>query len=123
MNDTLNYLTGNRKWLVRDFIVWGDTDTLQADMLVTEEGSASDRVVFIHEFAGGNPQIVNFSDLTDHRGNQLPSTINNAEIILVPRSETAAFVHGDIGSDSFRIAKSSDRASYATVDLLIMEMN
>ena len=123
MNVTLDFLTGNRKWLVRDFTVWGDSGSFEGSILETEKGSQSDRVIFMRELSGGNSQIVEFADLCDHRGNQLPVTIKNPEVVIVPKSEVASFVVGTVGPSSFRIARPFSQPSDATVDLLIMEMN
>ncbi len=59
MNITLDYLTGNRKWLVRDFVVWGDTGSLEAAMIATETEESSKRVAFMRENSGGNPRSSN----------------------------------------------------------------
>ena len=123
MNVTLDYLTGNRKWLVRDYQVWGDNGSFEGAMILTEEDAPSNRVVFINELSGGNDQVVEFADLLDHRGNRLPSTLKNAMVIIVPKNDTASFVVGTVGAHSFRIARCVDRPGNAVADLLIMEMN
>lgn len=122
MNTTFDYLTSNRKWLVRDFTVWGNSASFDSAIIGTEDAS-SDRVVFMRELVGGQPQIVEFSDLTDHRGNKLPGTISNAELVIVPKGETAAFIVGQVGAAAFRLAKVGISAPDAIVDLIIMEMN
>ncbi len=123
MNVTLDYLKSNRKWLIRDYRVWGDDGAFEADMFMTETTPSTSRVVFLHQFVGGNGQVVNFADLLDHRGNQLPSTISNAEVVIIPKNAVAAFVPGSVGQTSFRIAKSNRQPADAVVDLLIMEMS
>ena len=123
MNVTFDYLTGNRKWLVRDFVVWGDSGTLDITMLATEKGVSENRLIAIREFCGEQAQVVEFADLMDHRGNGLPESISNAEIIIIPKNETAAHLVGSVGATSFRLAKSSGAVSDAIVDILIMEMN
>ena len=123
MNTTFDYLKSNRKWLVRDYVVWGDNGAYEADMILTEFNSGSGRVVYNHEFTGSGPQLVNFADLIDHRGNQLPASINNPEIILVPKNRVSSFIPGSIGNKSFRISKDSKEPSDSMVDLVILEMN
>ncbi len=123
MNVTLDYLKSNRKWFIRDYRVWGDDGALEADMLMTETTPSTSRIVFLHQFSGGNGQVVDFADLLDHRGNKLPLTINNAEVIIIPKNAVAAFVPGTVGPTSFRIAKSNRQLADAVVDLLIMEMS
>jgi len=121
MNTILNNLTGNRKWLVRDFTVWGDSDIFDAAVLATENDDGSN-VVFLRELVGGQAQIIEYIDLVDHRGNVPPDTISNPEIIIVPKNHSRAFVVGTPGNSSFRIAKSPGEALDPVVDLLIMEM-
>lgn len=122
MNVTLDYLTGNRKWFVRDFVVWGDTGTFDAAIIATEVLGETN-VVFLRELVGGSAQVIEYTDLTDHRGNQLPETISNPTVIIVPKNQAAAHVVGIPGTDSFQIAKSSTSAVNPVVDLIIMEMN
>jgi hypothetical protein len=116
-------LRSNRKWLIRDYIIWGNSGQYQADIIVTETGSPNNRIVFHHQYTGGQPHNVKFSDLIDHRGNQLPENISNAEVILIPKNSKAGYVMGPIGQSSFFLAKSSDDSENPIVDLLIMEMN
>ncbi len=123
MNITLDYLKSNRKWLVRDFRVWGDGGAVESDMIATETDSSNSRIVYLREFAGGIEQKVSFADLVDHRGNNLPSSITNAEITLVPKNNVTAYIRGTVGPSSFRIAKDRTEPSDAKVDLLILEMN
>lgn len=122
MNTTFDYLTSNRKWLIRDYTVWGNSSSFDSAIIATED-SANDRVVFMRELIGGNPQMVEFADLTDHRGNKLPSAISNAEVVIVPKGETGAFVVGQVGASSFRLAKAGISMPDTIVDLIIMEMN
>jgi hypothetical protein len=119
----MDYLTGNRKWLVRDFMVWGDTGSLDAAILASEMDPVSNRVIFMRESAGGNPQVVEFADLQDHRGNQVPATLHNPEVLIVPKNEITCFIVGAVGPSSFMMARSGELSTDAVVDLIIMEMN
>jgi hypothetical protein len=123
MNTTIDFLKSNRKWLVPNFVVWGDNGTFEADMIMTEFISGDERIVFNHEFTGETAQTVVYKDLVDHRGNQLPEKIVNPEVILIPRNPVASFILGNVGEKSFRISKDSQQLSNSVVDLLIMEMN
>jgi hypothetical protein len=123
MNTTIDFLKSNRKWLVPNFVVWGDNGTFEADMIMTEFISGDERIVFNHEFTGETAQTVTYKDLVDHRGNQLPEEIVNPEIILIPRNPVSSFILGTVGEKSFRISKDSKQLSNSMVDLLIMEMN
>ena len=123
MNITLDYLTGNRKWLVKDFLVWGTSGAIEGELIFTEVTNSGKRIVFTREISGGTAQEVNFSDLIDHRGNRLPQTIKNPAILIIPKNQTPCFVAGAAGSGSFRIAKSDNYQTSGMIDLLIMEMN
>jgi hypothetical protein len=121
MNVTLDYLTSNRKWLIRDFSVWGDSGIFDAAIIATES-LGSKNIVFLRELLGGRAQIVEYSDLVDHRGNQLPESIINPAVIVIPKNQTSAFLAGSPGESSFRISKPPGESPDPVVDLLIMEM-
>ena len=123
MNTTIDYLKSNRKWLVKNHLVWGDSETFEADMILTEYVAGDERIVFSREFTGETAQTVNFKDLTDHRGNYLPEKINNPAVLIVPRNLVRSFILGSVGEKSFRISKETGLLSSSLVDLLIMEMN
>jgi hypothetical protein len=103
MNTTIDFLKSNRKWLVPNFVVWGDNGTFEADMIMTEFISGDERIVFNHEFTGETAQTVVYKDLVDHRGNQLPEKIVNPEVILIPKLHTRKR-RGKIVSDIQRLA-------------------
>ncbi len=123
MNITLDYLKSNRKWLVKNYRVWGADLSYEADILMTEITPSNSRVVFLHRFVGDIGQVVEFADLVDHRGNSLPESINNPEIVVIPKNSITTFIPGSVGPSSFRIARSGDEPDDAVVDLLILEMN
>src|SRR4030067_2969812 len=97
MNITLDYLTGNRKWLVRDVTVWGDAGTFDAAIIATEDLGVS-TVIFLRELLGGQAQVVEYTDLVDHRGNHLPEVISNPTIVIIPKNGAAAYLHGSPGN-------------------------
>jgi hypothetical protein len=121
MNTTFDYLTGNRKWLVRDFTVWGDSGIIDAAIVATENLEESN-IVFLRELVGGQAQVVEYTDLSDHRGNSLPESIAMPEVILIAKNHESAFIIGIPGNGSFRIAGASRSSVDPVVDLLIMEM-
>ncbi len=123
MNGTIDYLRSNRKWLVRDYRIWGNDGAFGADMFMTEQGTSNNRVIYSHQYSGGKPQVVNYADLLDHRGNKLPSNIQNPEVVIIQKNPVTGFIIGSVGSSSFRIAKSYREPADSIVDLLIMEMN
>ena len=126
MNGVLNYLKSNRKWLVRDISVWGNADSCPALFLFTEDDSPK-RVVFAYNRLGGKNQVINFGDLVDINGNNLPDEIINPVVVVIPRSRAHCFVVDAPSGKSFSIAYASGTApEYSEpglVDLLIMEMD
>ncbi len=122
MNVTLDYLRGRRTWVVPNFVVWGDWSWASFFLLYTEFGESSKRVILAKKNLGGLDQMVNFSNLSDFRGNQLPETIQNPKVIVLPKNEVNCFVVGKEMETGFRIAKSSEIGKTGLVDLMIVEM-
>ena len=130
MNITLDYLRGRRIWVVPNFVVWGDWSLYSFFLFYTEMGATSKRVVFNKSTLGGLDQLVNFSSLYDFRGNQLPDTINNPKVIVLPKNEVSCLVVGAEADTGFRIAKLCDLCTLRSagssgtglVDLMIVEM-
>jgi len=125
MNLTLDYLKSNRKWLVRNLLVWGNSEAVPARMLMTELGD-SKRVMYSDCAIGGKNQVVSFDELVDSRGNQLPEEIKSPVVMLIPRSSSHCYLVGQPSSNGFSIARES--TSHETnqdglVDLLIMEVD
>jgi hypothetical protein len=122
MNITLDYLRGRRIWVVPNFVVWGDWSLYSFLLFYTEIGATSKRVVFSKSTLGGLDQTVNFSSLYDFRGNQLPTTIANPKVIILPKNEILCLVVGAETDTGFRIAKLSESSGTGLVDLMIVEI-
>ena len=126
MNLTLDYLKSNRKWLVPNFNVWGNTDSFESALLLVEDGSDK-RVVFSYGHIGGGDQPVCYSDLKDKNGNSLPSQIINPVVIIIPRNQAYCFIVGRPSNTGFKIAcqpdSSSNFSQQGLVDLMIMEID
>ena len=122
MNITLDYLRGRRTWLVPNFVVWGDWSLASFLLLYTEMGETFKRVMLAKNNLGGLDQVVNFSDLYDFRGNQLPELIGNPKVIVMPKDEVNCFVVGTETDTGFRIARFSGSEKTGLVDLMIVEM-
>ena len=125
MNLTLDYLKSNRKWLVPNILVWGNSDALKLQFLMTENGN-SKRVIFSSTSIGGKNQAISFSDLIDSRGNSLPEQINNPVVIVIPKNDIHCYLVGRPSSDRFNIAREEIKTSQwrdGLVDLLIMEVD
>ncbi|MCP4631901.1 MAG: hypothetical protein GY855_03165 [candidate division Zixibacteria bacterium] len=121
MNTTLDYLRGNRKFLITDFMVYGDYTGAEGGLLYTENVPGNKRVVFAHSFISGNEQLVKFADLSDIKSNLLPQELSAPKVIILPRNDVHCFIVGSESSSGFKIAKSdSDKTGF--VDLLIIEM-
>jgi hypothetical protein len=122
MNITLDYLRGRRIWAVPNFVVWGDWSLYSFLLFYTEMGVGSKRIVFSKSTLGGLDQIVDFSSLYDFRGNQLPATIDNPKVVVLPKNEVSCIVVGAESNTGFRIAKLSESSGTGLVDLMIVEM-
>lgn len=123
MNVTLDYLRGRRTWVVPNFVVWGDWSLASFLLLFTEMGDTSKRVMLAKNNLGGLDQSVDFSDLCDFRGNQLPEVILNPRVIVMPKNEVNCFVVGTETDTGFKIARFSGSGKTGLVDLMIVEMS
>lgn len=122
MNITLDYLRGRRTWVVPNFVVWGDWSLASFLVLYTEAQDTAKRMVLARNNLGGLDQTVDFSDLQDFRGNQLPSPITNPKVIIMPKNEVNCLVVGTETETDFRIARFSGSEKTGLVDLMIVEM-
>ncbi|MFH2036805.1 MAG: hypothetical protein ABIJ45_10415 [Candidatus Zixiibacteriota bacterium] len=120
--NTLAYLKSRRLWVVRDFPVHGLASDAELFYLIVEEVDSISRLGFGLISTGDSSQGVNFSNLTDFKGNQLPAEINLPRIIVAPRSEYGAFIVGNESSNGFKIGRDSQAPGPVNVDLFIFEM-
>ncbi len=120
--DSLSFLLGRRIWAVRDFSVWGLTESAHVNYLTVHDDEETPRLYFGTAGIGGEVQEVAFADLTDIRGNHLPDAIPNARVIISPRSQYPAFLTGTGSNLGFQIARDPDAPGPVTVDLIVMEM-
>lgn len=121
MNTTLTHLNSRRAWLIRDLNIWGSLCAETLDIVATETDDSETRVVF-HEFTvGGAVQEIAFTALTDHRGNQLPVSIDSPVVIPIAKNAVSVAVIGIPSPTSFRIAKTQAIPEDAIVDLWIIE--
>ncbi|MBD3170151.1 MAG: hypothetical protein GF307_11755 [candidate division Zixibacteria bacterium] len=121
MNTTLDYLRSNRKFLVKDFAVYGDYTAAEGGALYTEALPGNARVMFSHSYLSEDEQAVDFNQLYDYRGNQLPETLTSPKVIIMPKNEVQCFLVGSENESGFKIAKHNPGKT-GLVDLLIMEM-
>lgn len=111
-----------RMWFVPEFEIWGLAEWGTADYLIVERVGAESTIGYGSHSLGGDAQAVAFEDLTDHRGNSLPTTIDAARVIVRPRSSQNVFVVGNESETGFKLARDSAAAGPVTADLLIVEM-
>jgi len=118
----LEKLKTRRAWLVPDFMVWGLPGLGDIEFLVIENIGSIRSIHFGATDVADAVQEVSFSELTDHRGNNLPEEIKVP--LVMPRSKTgdAVFVVGQEAGNKFKIAKAVEADGPVAVDLLIMEM-
>lgn len=120
---TLDYLRGHRIWFVPNFSVWGESDATELLYLAVESIDGDARVSFGAITLDGKAQDVLYSDLTDFRGNQLPSVINSPRVIIRPQSSSGAFVVNQESNSGFRIARDKTAPDAVMADLFIIEMD
>ncbi len=122
MTDTLAYLRGHRLWLIRDFVVWGQMSAHEFSFLITTLDQSNKRIMFLSVPLGGDLQKVNFSDLMDFRGNNLPENLSNPKVVPLPKTDVGTVVVGREDAGSFSIAKTSQSDANGICDLLVMEV-
>jgi hypothetical protein len=122
MTAGLQTLTARRAWFVPDFMVWGIAGPGELEYLALEKIDANLSIYFGTANLDSGPQEVAFGDLTDHRGNSLPSTIKSPRIFPRSRSTDTVFVVGSESAGSFQIARDPQATRPVPVDLLIVEM-
>lgn len=110
-----------RIWRVPTLSVYGLASTTELEFLAVEEVAGSSEIFFGRAPIGATEQKVNYSDLIDSNGNQLPATINDAAVIVQSREEYDAFLIGNPSSTSFRIARSSSAAGPVETGLILIE--
>jgi hypothetical protein len=122
VNSTLAYLRGRRLWVVENLAVWGSISAYAANFLATEETGSDKRLLFWQVNLGGDMQQIDFGDLTDINGNNLPHSISRPKVVVLPKNGVDVVVVGRESSSSFIIAKSEVTSTSGLVDLLIFEV-
>ncbi|MDD3733108.1 MAG: hypothetical protein PHU88_12110 [candidate division Zixibacteria bacterium] len=118
----LEKLKTRRAWLVPDFMVWGLPGLGDLEFLAVEKVGTVRSVFFGRTDIVDTVQEVSYSQLTDHRGNQLPAVINAPLVMPRCKSEAMVYVIGQEADTGFKIARASVPDHPVTADLLIMEM-
>jgi len=71
---------------------------------------------------GESQQEVMFSQLTDHRGNSLPSQLDSPRVFVRVKGSAPVYVIGCESTDRFKIARDSSASGPITVDLWVVEL-
>lgn len=115
-------ITAKRTWLVHDLTVWGTGASSGIELLLAESPTATGELYFNTAEIGNATQSIEFSQLTDHRGNPLPSTISAPHVIVRAHSTTLVHLVGRETDSGFKIARDSDSPDTVTVDVVVIEM-
>ena len=118
----LRKVPGHRMWFIESFMVWGQAGLGEMEYLVIEKLDAISTVYLNKTDIGDSAQTVNFADLVDHRGNNLPSELASPRVVVRNCNESTAYVLGTESGASFKIVRGSDSPAPVMVDLLIVEM-
>jgi len=121
--NTLAYLRGRRIWLVPGFVVWGASSGTDLSFVTVNVIEGQQRISHTTASIGGAQQQVSFNTLVDHRGNQLPMTINSPKVIPLANSDARVFIVSREFTSGFVIARDNTATTPVTTDLLIMELD
>jgi hypothetical protein len=115
-------LNSRRTWFVPDFAVWGQPSLGEHEFLALEKIGSTRSIYYGTASIGDSQQEVLFSQLTDHRGNTLPASIESPRVFVRVKGGTSAFVSGSEATDRFKIARDAAADGPVTVDLWIVEL-
>lgn len=122
MATALQNVNSRRVWFVPSLKVWGLPHAGEFEYLAMETVDSIQTVYYGATDIGDSSQQVSFADLVDHRGNNLPASIDSPRVIVRQRSEDPAFVVGEESDSSFKIARSASVVADVNVDLVVIEM-
>jgi len=119
----LERVLSHRQWFVPDVVIWGQPSLDDVDCLFLEQVGSDKSVLFGSLSVGGGSQVISFADLVDHRGNNLPDSINSPRVFIRPHSPETTFIVGTESNSSFKIARDPDSNGQVTADLFIIELD
>ncbi len=111
-----------RSWYVPNLNVYGTIGWGDFEYLLVENVNAVLSVLFNSTSIGDSSQVISFSDLIDHKGNNLPSSLQNPKVIIKQKTDDRAYIVGDESSLGFKIVRSDSSTAPIPVDLYIVEM-
>jgi hypothetical protein len=115
-------ILSRRTWFVPDFTVWGEPSLAEHEFLALAKIDATWSIYYGAASIGQNVQEVLYAQLTDHRGNNLPVTIDAPRVFVRPKNADATFVLGEEADDRFKIAHESGVEGPVVVDLWVIEL-
>ena len=122
MNTTTALILSKRSWFVPDVRVWGTTGLGELDFAIVERVNGVSSIYHQQIILEGAGQVVRFDSLADHRGNQLPGTLESPRVFVRPRAVDLSVAVLSENTESFSIARSAASADAANVDLYILEL-
>ncbi len=122
MLSALSNVTARRVWFVPDVSIWGTSGWGEIELLTVESVDAAKSILFCSFDIGDCSQTVSFCELTDFRGNNLPTSISNPRVFIRPKSEQTAHVVGSETSEGFKVGRDADATGPVLVDLLVVEL-
>ncbi len=120
---TLAYLRGRRIWFVPGVVVWGASSGTELSFVTVNIAEGQRQIYHTTASIGGSQQQISFNALVDHRGNNLPLTINSPKVIPLAKSDANVFIVGREFASGFVISRDSTATTPVTTDLLIMELD
>ena len=118
----LEQILAKRSWFVPEFTVWGLPGYVVTDFLVVELLGQTSTILFGSQDFGGAEQEVVFNQLVDHRGNNLPDSINSPMVLARSKGEAAPYIIGRETPAGFKIARPSDTTSPVQTDFFVVEL-
>ena len=118
----LERLTSRRAWFVPEVVVWGLPTLGEVRFVTLEEVGSTASVLYGTADIGPGEQELVFSQLVDHRGNQLPASIECPRVIPRYKDRYPVFIVGQESNDRCKVARDPDAPGAVTADLLILEM-
>ncbi|MFZ1684009.1 MAG: hypothetical protein WAU88_07730 [Candidatus Zixiibacteriota bacterium] len=122
MSEGLEKLLARRIWFVPDVMIWGTSGLGELDYLIYEKVGSDGTVFFGQSSFFDGRQHVMFGDLTDHRGNRLPSTLQSPRVLIRSRDRQPVYVVGQESNSGVTLARDQAGTEPVMADLLVVEM-
>lgn len=110
-----------RIWFVPSVSIWGEVSLPDIDYLTVEATGGTRTIHFGSQRSDSSAQELLFSELVDHRGNNLPEYIASPVVLARSASGEPVVVTAPESADRVRIARISSTGSPVQADLLVIE--